>query len=53
MKTRKPNMEELKKLYKNQCSPCIKGYPECKGNKKKAKEWDCPQFYSGFFIGEL
>lgn len=53
MKLHKPNKTELKKLFPNgQCAPCVKGYPECKGNREKAKEWKCTKFFSGFFVGE-
>lgn len=51
MKLEKPELAKLKELYKIQCDPCIKCYPECKGNKKDAKAWKCAEFYSGLFFG--
>ena len=46
----KPKMDKLKEIFDSQCSPCISGYPECGGDKEKAKTWTCPKFHSGFMI---
>lgn len=50
---KRPNKKELQKLFDCQCSPCIEGFPECKGDKDKAKKWRCPNFISGFTILEV
>ena len=30
--------EKLKELYSDQCSPCMLGHPECKGDIEKAEK---------------
>lgn len=46
-------LEKLKEYYSNQCSPCIIGYPECKGDTEKAENWECPRFHNGLMIVEV
>lgn len=49
MKFEKFGKEKLKELFSDACDPCISGYPECGGDREKAKSWSCPKFYNGLF----